>query len=110
MSKQTRIGLIRNVIVKFGGQVGRYYADGPNGISKRNDGNVRYKIEKRDDDLNVMERECVVNELAQMPGVVTAYLSRPYGSAPCGIRPQGYGYNNSDGGHIIVIFKGLASK
>lgn len=82
----SRIGMIREVVVHFGGNSDFiYYADGPrSNMNKNKGGTTRYKIERYGDGLTVKAREFMVPVLAQLPGVQRAYINR--------------------GGHIVVVF------
>lgn len=109
--KQTRIGMIRNTIVKHGGRPDvTYYADGPNattggrrrGFVKVEDGEVRYKIDKFTDGLTSESRRAVAEELNSRDDVSRAYISRRINHAR-----QPYVYSN--GRHLIVVFKHKAN-
>ena len=98
----SRIGDIRNVIVGLGGRSDiTYYADGPSRNQNGNDTGVLYKVEKFSDGLTNERREKAVLQLAKLPGVERAYLSRKSGYV-------GYGYGGGGGGHIKVHYTNKA--
>lgn len=100
----SRIGMIREVISRFGGHSNfRYYADGPQSNfgpsggkgNWRKDRRVSYKIERRTDGLNEVSRADVLPVLARIPGVERVYLTRPH-NVSWGVK--------SSGGCIKIIF------
>lgn len=82
MKKQTRIGIIREVLAELGGNPNpHYFADGPSASTSRLQRKANesiYKIYKYDDGLTNATRKLAVTKLRQHPGVKDAYLSRKY--------------------------------
>ncbi len=74
----SRIGDIRKVIVDLGGNSDLvYYADGCYSSMGPKSG-VNYKVEKFSDGLTKELREKAVVELAKLPGVDRAWISKHY--------------------------------
>ena len=107
MTKQTRIGIIRDAIKAEGGKPPQrsgidYYADGPNSSctspSRCVAGEVVYKVPKDVDGLSIKARQRVADALKKHPDVKDVYLSRKYRSVYMSPR-------NRKGGHLKVIFQ-----
>lgn len=115
MTKQTRIGVIREAIVAEGGNSPKvcgldYYADGPRNGSAyhrskahRERDETIYKVPNESIGLNLEARKRVVDRLLKHDMVKDAYLSRPYNVT------FGYRKGLSNKYHLKIVFQGTVN-